>query len=146
MTDEPDKLTTAEQKAQVYRTNAYLELSKLTAELMKIAVSVVTLDVGKGKLMVPAAPADLCTLVAGLQHRVQQLEISLQAIVDMLLQSNLVIAVPNPDDPAAAPPLALSNINREQYWLMCGQAAERTAGLFRRGLLSQGSGAILRKQ
>jgi len=153
-----EKLTPQEQRANAHRTNAYLELAKITQQLLNATTGCVQVQVGvppqsKGDLpgnaivTIPASAEQLATWVAGTEMRVKQLEIGLNAIVDMLLGSRLVVAVPiegAPED--ASPGLEVSKINREQYWLMCALSAERTASTLRKGLLSAGQGQILRKQ
>jgi hypothetical protein len=154
-----------EQRAGAARTNAYIELAKITAQLMKAALSICELPLvmpsgGVGKIVVAASPIDLAAVIESQEHRLKQLEIALNVLMDMMLQVDFVAAVDNPTYDATDPnspmkTLKSAEINRTNFYLACAAAAERTASLMRRALLSQGGnlqggipgivGGILRK-
>jgi len=160
------ELNAEQQKALEYRDNMFRMLAGMQLQLMQTAVSwtdVVTLDShkrGAKAIRILAAPGDFTTLIQSYQTRLQQLEIGLAAIVDMLLQSKLSVMVPakptaeqlvkctrDPELPDGAQPfikaagfdLAPSQILPEQFWVMCGKAAERQLETLRRAVLSGGT-------
>ena len=156
---EPMKLTAAEQRANAARTNAYLDMAKAKAALMRQALSVSEIGMPNGgKLYVPAAPADLMQIIENQEQRLTQLQIALDVITELILTSELVSAFENPqwnkDDPASPQRLLKSaEITREKFWLWCAKNAEVTASVLTRALLSQGAqgvkgavSGILRKQ
>jgi hypothetical protein len=156
---QPVKLTAAEQRANATRTNAYLDMAKAASALMRQALSVCEMQMPNGgKLYVPASPADLMQIIESQEQRLKQMQIALDVLTEMILTSELVSAFENPqwnkDDPTSPQRLLKSaEITRENFWLLCARAAEGTASVLTRGLLSQGAqgvggavGGILRKQ
>lgn len=138
-------LSEGEKRADAYRQNAFLELGKISQLAMRESMSVVELQVPGGKLMVPADPKGLLALVESLSHRVQQLEIGFGVVVDMLVQSALLIGEAHEQKEGDTEPprleIGFSNINREQFWTLSGLQAETTAKRIRQGILS-GGGAV----
>lgn len=153
-------LTEAETRAAAARTNAFMDLAKVTGQLIRQAVSIAKLDMMATRtILVPAAPADLMAVIESQEHRIKQLEIGFGALVDMILAVDLVAAVDNPDYkpddtegvPMAPKILKSAEITKEHFFLVSAISAERTAAMLQRGLLSGGgvSGAvagIIRKQ
>lgn len=165
------ELTAQEKRAYAHRANAFQELAgvegKLLAETLRtIEVPAMGAD-GKTpiKIIVPHNPLDMMLLISAQAHRIEQLEIGFQCIVDMLLQTKiaeihpaegtqeqLVKTTRDPALEAGAQPflkaagydLQPSRITMEQFWLMCARAAEAKLSVIRRGLLSQNVGSILK--
>jgi len=156
-------LTAQEKAAYAYRTNQFQELAKMQTDLLREGLATIPVQIPNGpQLVVNACPADVMLLMQAQQHRIQQLEIGLGVLVDMLLQSRLPSLVPAAQDAeqlvsttrdpelqegaqpflkAAGFSLRDAQINLEQFWLMCGKAAERHISLLRRGILSQHLGS-----
>jgi len=127
------ELSAAEKRANAARINAFQALAKVLGQILQPVVSVVEVPLeGNRKILLSTCPAELAQIVAQQQLQLRQLEINLQCIVDMLLQSALLVAGPD-----GAP--VRSNITMEQFWLLCAQSAEKLADTMQRGLLSQGA-------
>ena len=135
----------AEKRALAARSNAYTEMAKAVQQVLNTNLALTTIPPGaldKAALVVPLAPAAMMELIAGLQHSVKQLEVSLSVLADMLLEEAHVCAVTDPraqPDDKAPPMLAPSKLTLENYMNRCAKAAERTASIITRGILSQGA-------
>lgn len=147
------ELTAQEKRANAERENQYLDMGKMTAKAMERALALIQLQIpGVGNLIVNASPADLMQVVAMQQQRIAQLEVSLGAVVDLLMFTKLVAIagedeIDNPvEELREKVPkvpryfMGPAPITLERYWLLCAASAEKQAALLRRGILSAGSG------
>jgi hypothetical protein len=134
------KLTGAEKRALVARTNAFTDLAK---ELGKMLTANLALCTGPdGKTVVFQAPVAAAQIIGQIFQQQKQLEISLAVLTDLMLSERHIQAVPFPDtdpeDEKAAPLLAPSRITKEAFWDGCAANASRQASMIRRQILSAG--------
>jgi hypothetical protein len=143
------ELSAAEKRALAARTNAFQELGKIVNLALNSSLGLVETPEGffqqGGKIMIPAAPVAVHQTIRQLQHRLEQMEISLGVLVEILLEEEHVCAVR--DERAAsgqnAPPaLGPSKLDRAEFFNRVAQAAERHAESIRRQMLSAGAQAV----
>ncbi len=122
------KKTPAEERAEVRRTNAFMELNKLLQQAAGPAIAIAQVQLKSGEqIVVHASPGGLSEMVMLQQQTIKQMETALNVLLDLLLNDQLT---------------AVNFMDR------CAQAAEQTASVIRRGILSQGAqaGGIIRPQ
>jgi len=144
-------LKAAEKRARAARDNAYAELCKTIVKAVTPSLKTVTVDVlmppqkemegpGVAKIMLAMSPAQLHDMVAQMQQRISQLDNSVSALCDLLLENRLVAYEPDPRakaDEQAPPLLKESTITVESYFLKCAKNAEATTDLLKRMIASQ---------
>jgi hypothetical protein len=124
---EPRKLTTAEEKAQVRRDNAFRDLAVIMNKLQGPVLAIVAIDALQPsntghatpiKIAVHATPGNVSEIIGQLMQKEKQLAIVLQVITTLILEKNL--------------------ISLEEFMNASAAAAEATEKMLTRSLLSQG--------
>lgn len=122
MTDQP-KLSAAEEKADIARTNAYQAMAKQFAD--SVAASNGQVD------------------LMGFMQAFKQLQIAVGVLTDLLLEQHMAALVPHkvpPPPESGIMPLGIEPhpLTREAFWLACARAAEMNTSLMFRELMSRG--------
>lgn len=124
------ELSAAEKRAQINRDNAFQDLANIVNKLQGPFLMVQTVDLcavnpaspngwQPAKVIIHHGPGQLSELIASLMHKEKQLEIAANVLTSMLLEKGLVDVV--------------------EFMDRCAKAAEETANVMRRGMLSQGA-------
>jgi hypothetical protein len=113
-------LTASEKKAQVERDNAFRDLSIAMGNLAQAPLSVAHIDmVPGGKIVVHASPGEISNLLMQLNLKLSQVQICAEVLTNMYLQRH----------PEEIKP----------FMELTAKAAEATASMMNRALLSQGA-------
>ena len=125
------KMSAAEERAQVNRDNAFMDLAKIANKisgpmLATLEMTLLAHDLAGPKpvkVVLHYAPVQVSEMLASFSHIIKQQQIVLNVLLNMLLEKNV--------------------LGVEEYMDRCAKDAEATTKLMTRGLLSQGQGGGL---